>query len=218
MADGSKETLIEAAWDLVIDTMGFGEIGRAAREPRVFDQLTASRISRRAGVTTGAFYNRWDGREDFLEDFLDYALSAERSDAISVALEVFTSAGDEDPAETVRRVARAAVEASADDPTFTIHQYLWSMVRIRPDIADRLREGYEQSVRSLSGIIEGYATRTGTRPRPPFTYEGITRIFIALAEGLTLQYGLDRRKETRDLFGQAILALWGGVTEKADTD
>ncbi len=215
MADGSKETLIQAAWDLIIDTMGFGEIGRAAREPRVFDQLTASRISRRAGVTTGAFYNRWDGREDFLEDFLDYALSPERSDALGVAVEVFESAKSDDPEAQVRRVAGAALEASADDPMFTIQQYLWAMRRIRPDIAERLRHGYEGAVRAVAGIVDAYLGETGRTLRPPFSSQNAARMFIALAEGLSLQYGLQPEEEIRRLFGEALLVMLDGVTQEA---
>jgi AcrR family transcriptional regulator len=212
MPDGSKETLIEAAWDLMVDTMGFGEGGRSTREPRVFDQLTASRISRRAGVTTGAFYNRWDGREDFLEDFLDYALSAERSDALNVAVEVFAEASRDDPAEAIRKVGRATIEASADDPTFAIHQYLWSMVRIRPDVGERLREGYEATIAAIGSLVEAYTANTGREMKAPFTARSVARVFIALAEGLTLQYGLDRSDEIRELLGESILGLWQGIT------
>ncbi|NOY56593.1 MAG: hypothetical protein GXP34_11485 [Actinobacteria bacterium] len=220
----SKERLLAAAWDLVIASFSGEEDGRAIKaSPRVFDQLTAARISRHAGLTTGAFYNRWLDREAFMADFLEYALSISRSQAMLGVAESLAEIGSVGPAEMAIETIKRTIEANIHDPAFAMQLYLWALAKNRKEVVDDLRVGYRETREGLQMLLEGFLEAAGREFRPPFTNDLAASMMIALVEGATLQHAIDPEAFDLEQVGNAVIAIWAAMSrvpgdERTGTD
>ncbi|GBD85459.1 hypothetical protein BMS3Abin02_01867 [bacterium BMS3Abin02] len=220
----SKERLLAAAWDLVITSFSGDEDGRATKtSPRVFDQLTAARISRHAGLTTGAFYNRWLDREAFMADFLEYALSVSRSEAMANVAELFAKIDSLGPSQMAIETIKRTIEATTHDPAFAIQLYLWALAKNRKEVLDDLRVGYQETREGLQMLLQGFLAEAGRELRPPFTNDLAASMMIALVEGASLQRGIDPEAFDLEQVGNAIIAIWAAMSrvpgdERTGTD
>ncbi len=207
----SREVLLDAAWQLVVESFGFEPTssepaGRVSA--KILEQLKAADIASRAQMTTGAFYNRWPNREAFLADFLDYALSVDRSptfDAISAA---YAEIGDLPLLEQIERLAVANFEAMAVNPSFAIQTHLWSLMRSRPDIRDRMATMYRDFRDPMVPIYEALLIGLGRQLRTPLTMPQLSNIMVGLAEGMTMQIVVGGEDgATRESYVLALQAL-----------
>lgn len=207
----SKERLLVAAWDLVVAAFSADERG-SKTTPRVFDQLTAARVSRHAGLTTGAFYNRWLDREAFMVDFLEYVLAASRSLAMQSVGEILGKVGTMDPSTMAVETIKQSIEATDRDPAFAMQLYLWALVRGRKEVGDHLRIGYQETREGLHMLLQGFLDAAGRELRPPFTEQMAASMMIALIEGISMQRGVDPEAIDLEQVEQAIIALWAALS------
>jgi AcrR family transcriptional regulator len=210
---GSKERLLAAAWELARGAFDEGE-GVTRTTPRVFDQLTAARVSKHAGLTTGAFYNRWLDRDAFLVDFLEYALAATRSKALDVVTDLLGEAEGLTPEMLAVESIKQTVEATIKDTAFAMHMYLWALSRNREVVVEHLRSGYEDARNRVASLISLFLAGAGREYRPPFTDRTGPVMMIALVEGLALQRSVDPDRVNLETVERAVIALWGALSRE----
>lgn len=212
----SRAALLDAAWQIVVESFGFDDPGgppSRQASAKILDQLKAADIAARAGMTTGAFYNRWTNREAFLDDFLDYALSVDRSPTFGALEAAFEKVGGLGYVQQTMEMGRVDIEAVASNPSFAIQTHLWSLMRSRPDIGDRMKTMYADFRTPLIPIYEAVLAGLGREVRPPFTMEQVANLLNALSEGLTMQVVTGGEGSPHpDLMGLALMALLPGLT------
>jgi len=207
----SKERLLAAAWDLAIGAFEVGE-GVTRTTPRVFDQLTAARVSQHAGLTTGAFYNRWLDRDAFLVDFLEYALAVTRSKAIDEVVDLVEHSEGMAPEHLAIEAIKRTVDATMTDTAFAMHMYLWALTRSREVVVEHLRAGYEEAREKVGALISLFFAGSGYEFRAPFTVESTAMMMVALVEGLALQRSIDPERIDMDVVEQAVIAITSAVS------
>ncbi|MFZ0492611.1 MAG: hypothetical protein WAM81_05340 [Acidimicrobiia bacterium] len=208
----SKERLLAAAWDLAIGAFEVGE-GVTRTTPRVFDQLTAARVSQHAGLTTGAFYNRWLDRDAFLVDFLDYALAVTRSTAIDEVVNLVEHSEGMTPENLAIEAIKRTVDATMTDTAFAMHMYLWALTRSREVVVEHLKVGYQDAREQVGALISLYFTSAGREIKPPFSIESVAVMMVALVEWLALQRSIDPDKVDMDVVEQAVIAITRAVSQ-----
>lgn len=211
----SRERLLAAAWDLAVGAFDVSE-GVTRTTPRVFDQLTAARVSQRAGLTTGAFYNRWLDRDEFLVDFLEYALSITRVKAMDVVLELLEDPVGMTPEDLMMQAIKRTVDAALTDPAFAMHMYLWALTRNREVVVEHLKEGYAESRGKIAELVALFFGGAGREIKTPFTTDAVAAMMIALVEGLALQRGVDPERISMDVVEQAVVAIVSVVAQPID--
>lgn len=188
MTQESKDLMMAAAWDIVIESFGFETHGERRRyEAKILEQLRAADVAARAGLTTGAFYNRWPNRESFLEDFLEYALSPERSPTMETVIETFRAIEGQPLMDQIRQLATVDIETVSNNPAFAIQTHLWSLMRGRPDIGVLMEGMYSAFRTPIIPVYEAMLVSMGRELRPPFTMAQFSNVMVAMAEGLTMQ-------------------------------
>jgi AcrR family transcriptional regulator len=210
----SKERLLEAAWDLAIGAFEVGE-GVTRTTPRVFDQLTAARVSQHAGLTTGAFYNRWLDRDAFLVDFLEYALAATRPKAMEEVELLLQQSEGMTPETLAIEAIKRTVDATMSDTAFAMHMYLWALTRSREVVVEHLRVGYEESRQKIQALISLFFAGAGYEFKPPFSVESTAVMMVALVEGLALQRSVDPETVDLDVVEQAVIAITAAISRPA---
>jgi len=210
----SKERLLAAAWDLAIGAFDVGE-GVTKTTPRVFDQLTAARVSQHAGLTTGAFYNRWLDRDEFLVDFLEYALAVTRSKAVDVVTHLIENSEGMAPEQLAIEAIKQTVEATIGDTAFAMHMYLWALTRNRAVVVDHLEAGYQDAREKVGALVAMFLQGAGYELKPPFTIHSVAVMMVALVEGLALQRGIDPDRVDLDVIEQAVVAVAQAVSQPA---
>ncbi len=207
----SREVLLEAAWQLVVESFGFEPTNRPPGRrvgAKILEQLKAADIAARADMTTGAFYNRWPNREAFLADFLDYALSVERSPTFQAVAAAYAEANDLPLLEQIERLAEVNLAAIAANPSFAIQTHLWSLMRSRPDIRDRMEAMYREFRDPMIPIYEAMLVGLGRQLREPMTMPQLSNIMVALSEGMTMQAVVGGGfAPTAEIFSLALQAL-----------
>ncbi len=212
--------MLEAAWAMVVESFGFDHPAERRRsEAKILEQLKAAEIASRAGLTTGAFYNRWPNREAFLDDFLDYALSVERSPTLARLLKLAGQLEGEPLMRRTLMLARADLETIATNPAFAIQTHLWSFMRSRQDIKARMAKMYLDYRGPMMGLFERLLAEMDREIRPPFTLEQFGNALVALAEGFTMQSvaeGSD--SDGAEVFGLTVLSLVPTMTRARGDD
>ncbi|MDH3306879.1 MAG: TetR/AcrR family transcriptional regulator [Acidimicrobiia bacterium] len=218
----SRAELLNAAWQIVVESFGFDDPGgppSRQANAKILDQLKAADIAARAGMTTGAFYNRWPNREAFLDDFLDYALSVDRSPTFAALTAAFERVRGLDYVQQTLELGRIDIEMVASNPSFAIQTHLWSLMRSRTDIGDRMRTMYADFRSPLIPVYEAVLAGLGRELRPPFTMDQLANLLNALSEGLTMQVVTGGEGAPHpDLMGLALIALLPGVTRPIGDD
>lgn len=205
----SREAMLDAAWRIVVESFGFSS-GDDPRQiqAKILEQLKAAEIANRAGLTTGAFYNRWSNRAAFLEDFLDYALSVDRSPTLTRMLELSETMAGRPYLERTMILAEADLATVAANPAFAIQTHLWSLMRSRHDIQARMANMYRDFRQPMNGLFETLLEDMAREIRPPFTLDQFSNALVALAEGFTMQsVAGGEASPDGEVFGWTILAL-----------
>ena len=218
MSDGdSKAALLEAAWELTVEAFGLSEIERAPSQKasaKLFDQLKTNEIAHRAGLSTGAFYNRWPKRVDFLDDFLDYALSVERYPDPGELFSAFAAVAESGSAyDVIEAMAMTNGRSLENNPSYVIQSYLWAFCRDRGDIESRLQSVFRELRSSVIPLYQTLLTHLGRELRPPFDIESGATLLNSQATGIASVrvVGGDHAPPV-ELYAWAVLALMPAVT------
>ncbi len=184
----SRTALLEAAWDLTIESFGLSVPGSIPPAGKVLDQLKTAEIASRAGLTTGAFYNRWPSRDDFLDDFLDFALSINRYPGPDQLFEVFEgTSSDASMRELVETLVAVNVAELESSPTLYVQVHLWSLSGQRRDVADRLRRLNVELRDRMVPFYDAVLASLGREYRHPFDGPSVSSLLNALTMGFVEQ-------------------------------
>jgi AcrR family transcriptional regulator len=117
-----------------------------------FDRASATRIARRAGLTSGSIYARYRTKDDLLQDAVAILLTRRFSDDLAANSYTFT---DADPGSATARVIGGYLSAPRRD---------WRRFRIEAQLASRHREGLASTLdRVQESAIGEYLDLLGAR-------------------------------------------------------
>ena len=216
----SREALLEAAWQLVVESFGFepssDRPGKTV-DAKILEQLKAADITARAGMTTGAFYNRWPNRESFLEDFLDYAISVDRSPTFAAIANEYGQFTDLPLIEQLERMAVINIASVSANPSFAIQTHLWSLMRGRPDIRERMDAMYKDFRDPMVPIYEMMLIGLGREIREPITMPQFSNIMVGLTEGMAMQIVAGgENAPTNETYVLALLSMLPALTRQSN--
>jgi AcrR family transcriptional regulator len=206
--DATGERIKAAAWALLVDSFGWGDSGSAHRDFKLLEQIKATDVTRKAKLSTGAFYSRWSDRESFVDDMLDFALFSARSAAMHRTLRTVVKEArkGESLGHLITLTTRADLDAISNDPAFAVQMYLWSGCRARPEVRSRLKTLYDEFSISWVNAYQEILDEYGFRVREPFQLRDIDTVFSALVQGLVIQNVIGR-EIPEELFTWTVLAL-----------
>ena len=183
----SRTALLEAAWELTVESFGLSATGPMSPAAKVLDQLKTAEIASRAGLTTGAFYNRWPSRDNFLDEFLDFALSMDRYPGPGQLFEVFVESAGLPLRELVERLVEVSVAELESSPTLYVQVHLWSLSGQRRDVADRLRRLNVELRDRMVPFYDAVLASLGREYRHPFDGPSVSSLLNALTMGFVEQ-------------------------------
>lgn len=201
---------------MTVEAFGLSDTERPPSQKasaKLFDQLKTNEVARRAGLSTGAFYNRWPNRVDFLDDFLDYALSADRYPNPGDLFAAFAKAAEGTPYEVLTVIALANGEVLESNPSYVIQSYLWAFCRDRGDIEGRLQTVFRELRTATIPLYQTLLTHLGREVRPPFDMETGATLLNSQATGIASVrvVGGDHAPPI-ELYAWAVLALMPAMT------
>ncbi len=153
----------------------------------MLDQLKTAEIASRAGLTTGAFFNRWPSRDEFLDEFLDFALSIDRYPGPTQLFEVFAESAGLPLGDLVERLVAVNVAELESSPTLYVQVHLWSLSGQRPDVADRLRRLNVELRDRMVPFYDAVLASLGREYRHPFDGPSVSSLLNALTMGFVEQ-------------------------------
>jgi AcrR family transcriptional regulator len=170
-----------------------------------FDTANLDQIADAAGLTKGAIYSNFTGKDD-----LFYAMMAEqilvRVESIRSALNVGT-ADPLDPQE-LRDIGDLLTEAFTE-------QREWRMVFLdfwrRAVRDDDVRERFIAHRRTMRDAIAASVEEIlgGSPPAGDFTVDDVVTVVLALSNGLAIEQYVDPSSVSSDLFGRVLMHLSG---------
>jgi AcrR family transcriptional regulator len=209
---GTREQLLDAGLAILLE------------EPTDI-ALRASRIARRADVTSGAFFHYWQTQGDFLADLLDYSLVGERLyahtfDAVTEVLQPLLEGENslETRERAIREAGQKSLEALTQSPAFAVQMALWSRHLHDDKVKDRLNYLYRdldsRFVRFFGKLLDEWRLE----PREPYTLERIAAVLSALANGLAIRRAVDSETlpDEHRFFGSLVLSLLPTMTKSID--
>ena len=214
----TRDYLLEAGLSILLE------------EPVDVALLKASRVTRRAGVTSGAFFHYWETQQDFVKELLDYSLEGERFrhhtfDGVAEILEPLLERGEVDLSESereeaLREAGQKSVEALSESPVFAVEMALWSRHLHDDDIKNRLKEHRQELDDQAKRLYGKLLEQWGLEPREPYTLERIAAILSALANGLAIRRAIDpdALPDEHRFFGELVLALLPAMTRPSTSE
>jgi AcrR family transcriptional regulator len=188
-----------------------GELIAAARKvftERGFHGASLEDISLEAGVTTGAVYSRFGGKDALFLAVLD--------DHIERRLERYLEAAAAAPDfETAcRELGRAAIAAGRREPGWTpLLMEFWMHAARREDLRAAVLERNERQLAVLAERMEPIAARDGITPRRPIAE--ILRAVTALARGLGMERQLADDGELEQIYTEYAWAMTRAFVERS---
>ena len=174
--------------------------------------------------TEAKFRDRWAGQQDFLSDFVAYAIKARegylRRAIDAWADELVGSGGDF--ATAIHRVAFEGMSFIAEQPAYRLQLLLTASAEADPSAAEALRELYASMTAAWYGLYEQVVEHFGLRLRPGVRVQDLNIILQSLAEGIGLRVlaGVDEplvnRARRTSVLGTAALALLSSVVDTGD--
>jgi AcrR family transcriptional regulator len=174
----TRDRLLDAA------TILFAETG--------FSGTSVAAIAKRAGVTTGAIYSNFAGKDEL------FAAVVERHMQRQAETYRLLYAAGGSPAERMQRGADRWMSLISGEPDyFPLFIEVWRVGLAKPAIRKRLRKAYANLVAELAGLV-----RQGSpEPIDDATATQFALIVCSLADGLALHKILDPGLVPDDLFG-----------------
>ncbi|GAA2200946.1 hypothetical protein [Sinomonas flava] len=171
--------------------------------------------------TEAKFRDRWAGQQDFLDDFVSYALVS-RGVTLESAIDRWAedlAAADGDVAGVVRRIADESVELFLDLPSYRLQ-----LLTVTSAAADTVLAGaaaglYAALGEAWHGLLERFLGPRGLRLRPGLTAEQVAALIQAVGEGagLRLLAGIGYRAHDGEgpgaLLASALLGLLLGAID-----
>ncbi|GAB4097878.1 hypothetical protein [Sinomonas halotolerans] len=221
---------LDAAISLTDPLVDGGEA--AAEEARqVLAHLSRPRIVGRVQeehpelvATEAKFRDRWAGQQDFLSDFVAYALVA-REFALRQAIETWAEELVRDRggfAGAIQRVASEGTHFIATQRAFRLQILIAAAADSDPESAEALRHLYEALTNAWFGLYEHVVERFGLRLRRGVRPEEVCVVLQALTEGLGLRMlaGADapqpRGRHIHTVLGTAGLAIFSSLVDTGD--
>lgn len=168
---------------------------------RGFAGARVERIAEEAGVTTGALYAQFAGKEAlFLAVYEDYA--AER------VSEVEQAGVTPDPKHAARRAADEWMARFDAQPWgLLLHMEFAGHASRDP----KLQADFAERVAAVRGAVEGIVRRAAAQSasRPPLSPEALATVIRALGLGLAAERLVDPDRVPAALFGEFVEALFG---------
>jgi AcrR family transcriptional regulator len=174
----TRDRLLDAATAL------FAETG--------FSGTSVAAIAKRAGVTTGAIYSNFAGKDELFAAVVERHMKRQ-ADAYRA---LYSEGGS--PAERMERGADRWMSLISEEPDyFPLFIEVWRVGVAKPAIRKRLRKAYANLVAELATLVrEG-----STEPIDDATATQFALIVCSLADGLALHKILDPELVPDDLFG-----------------
>lgn len=174
-AEESRRSLLEAGRDHLYEN----PLGAPLDHVRVTD------IVARLGLSIGAVYHYWESQDDYRDDLLELVLSPDQLPAVGEARDAVIEAAASDP--TFEELARLVASISFDGLAVAPERERLALALLAygdEDIDDRLRiQSTEVSHRWAAFLAEFYPA-FDLEPRPPFTYESMAVVLMALVQGM----------------------------------
>jgi AcrR family transcriptional regulator len=149
---------------------------------RGFDGASIGYICERAGLTTGAFYSNFAGKQE-----LFFALLQARANRVLAHFDQLTGRMESQPA-LLDELLREAVEPDEDAELWTLVSLEFRLFAMRhPDAAEQLL-GHELRLRAHIAELLGRVLRAAGR-RPSVDTDELARLLIAVYAGLSLRHG-----------------------------
>jgi AcrR family transcriptional regulator len=176
---------------------------------RGFHGASVQEIAREAGVTTGAVYSNFSGKEDLFLTLLEETIDADIREYSRLAAIGST------PAEQVRGGADRWMEILRERPAyFPLFIEFWSYVIRDPRLRARLAERFAALRTALGGLIaEGAAARGVTLP--PELTDHLGTMIGALGNGLALEKLIDPTAVSDELFGDLLALIFRDFEARA---
>lgn len=166
-----------------------------------FSGTSVAMIAKRAGVTTGAIYSNFSGKEDL------FAAVVERHMARQVHEYRRLYSEGSSPAERMQSGADRWMALINDEPEyFPLYVEVWRVSLTDAGIRRRLRSAYRKLIDELATLV-----RKGSEEVGPELDESTARAFAlivcSLADGLAMHKILDSQRVPQDLFGGFLRAV-----------
>jgi len=174
----TRDRLLDAA------TVLFAETG--------FSGTSVAAIAKHAGVTTGAIYSNFAGKDELFAAVVERHMQRQAD-----AYRALYSAGGS-PAERMQRGADRWMSLISEEPDyFPLFVEVWRVGLAKPAIRERLRKAYANLLAELAALV-----REGSQePIDETTATQFALIVCSLADGLALHKILDPELVPDDLFG-----------------
>ncbi len=210
----TRDRLLAAGVELMLDRpVGTG-----------LGHVKATEVSRRAGLSHGAFYHHWASQEDYRAELLEHIMDLGRHpQEASLFIERVTDVDTLEAAEAVRRSSNTGFSEAEVLPW-----RLWVALVARndPEIDRRLEQRYREIADAYSPAVEEVFDRLGLVARSPFDLERLTTLVDALWEGLALRHTVapdlidshaatDRKGDTWSLYALGVAVILLGAMEPA---
>jgi AcrR family transcriptional regulator len=157
-----------------------------------FSGTSVASIAKRAGVTTGAIYSNFAGKDDLFTAVVERHMKRQAG----AYRELYSEGGA--PAERMERGANRWMALIGEDPDyFPLFVEVWRVGLAKPEIRRRLREAYANLIEELAALVrDGAPTPLDATLATQFAL-----IVCSLADGLAMHKILDPDLVPDDLFG-----------------
>jgi len=220
----TRGELVDAGWRIV-DRMGLGELLAC---------LTPSDVAREAGRTTGAFFHHFTSLEPFIDAMVGQFAREFDFDRMDIIMKVGERARESPRGELVRELATAEWEIVTGDQR---HRTMFRRLFLLTAAAEFRDEGsgsrgapmgtdgseragrtdvvrasaWDDIVESMVPHLEAFWAATGRTVMPPFTFEEVALLNVALELGLIAASAVGTPIDT-GLLGRASVVLTSGLT------
>jgi AcrR family transcriptional regulator len=166
-------------------------------------------IAESAGYSTGALYSNFDGKEQLFLELLSARRSraiARRADAVEAILGQ-DEAGSEDIFAMLSRRLERIADQSAD--VAALQAEFWLYAVRNPEAMQVVAAKTDELIETMTPLVAHVTEQYGADPAiPP---EAVTRIVVALFQGLARQRRIDPAAVPPDLITQALRWLLAGM-------
>jgi AcrR family transcriptional regulator len=178
------------------------------------DHVRVTDIVSRLGLSIGAVYHYWDSQDDYRDDLLELLLSPEQLPAVQQAGEAVDRAVADDP--TFEELVRTAAAISFEGLAVTPERERLALALLAygdPEIDARQGAQSREVSHRWAELFATWFPAYGLEPRPPFTFESMAVVLMALVQGMHVRRTVDPDAVTGeleagwDLFAGAALAF-----------
>ena len=148
--------------------------------------VKATEVSKRAGLSHGAFYHHWASQDDFQDELLEHVLALGRStDEVASFLHRMANVDPSHPAESLRRAMNSSFEEVDLVPW---RLWLALLARNDPGVDLQLGKRYRDLVNAFEPGVASVFNDLGLGLRSPIDVRRLIVLVDALWEGLALRH------------------------------